>query len=194
MTIRARARMLMAVRPPCRMPRLARLRREGRSHGAQRVSAPHPGVRRRGRCARRRALDARAAEMTRSALGRPEVAGGTHARSVDAPPKCVQADPGAMPGKRRSDREAGGASAGLSRAHSASDPGRWNERATRILREASEVRDELERARSTEDDRLAKQESEACLALIGTLASSAIQPAASRDHPRRGRPIPPGTR
>lgn len=53
---------------------------------------------------------------------------------------------------------------------------------TRILREAAEVRDQLEGARSTEDTRLAKQESDACLALIGTFASSAGQPAV----PRRG--------
>ena len=55
---------------------------------------------------------------------------------------------------------------------------------TRILREAAEVRDELERARSTEDTRLAREESDACLALIGTLASSSGQPAAPGHRPR----------
>jgi hypothetical protein len=43
---------------------------------------------------------------------------------------------------------------------------------TRVLREAAEVRDELERARSAEDIRLARQESEACLAIVAALRSS----------------------
>ena len=38
---------------------------------------------------------------------------------------------------------------------------------TRILRDAAEVRDRLEQARTAEDSRLAKQQSDACLALIG---------------------------
>ena len=43
---------------------------------------------------------------------------------------------------------------------------RWNEEMTRILREAAGVRDELERARSTEDRQLARRQAEACRALI----------------------------
>ena len=74
--------------------------------------------------------------------------------------------------------------------HAASDADRWNERMTRVLREAAEVRDELGRARSAEDARLARQGSEACLALIATLHSSDSQPAGSRDRPRR-RSVPP---
>ena len=64
------------------------------------------------------------------------------------------------------------ASAGSTATRRASDPDRWNERITRVLREAAEVRDELERARSAEDIRLARQESEACLAIVAALRSS----------------------
>ncbi len=127
--------------------------------------------------------------MTRSALGRPEVAGRTHARSIEAPAKGVREDRGSMPGKRRSDGEPGVPGAGPSRTHSASEPRQWNEQMASILREAGAVRDELERARSTEDARLIRQESEAFLALIATLPSSASQPAASPDrHRSRGVP------
>ena len=37
---------------------------------------------------------------------------------------------------------------------------------TRLLREAAEVRDHLERTRSAEDDRLARRQAEDCLAFI----------------------------
>ena len=70
------------------------------------------------------------------------------------------------------------------RSTDAAGPARWNERMTRILREAAEVRDELERAKSTEDARLAREASEACLALIGTLALPAVRPAPARGRPR----------
>lgn len=65
----------------------------------------------------------------------------------------------------------------------------------RVLREAAENRDELERARSTEDTRLAKRESDACLALIATLRSPGSQPDGSRDRvPPASVPIAPGPR
>jgi len=53
-----------------------------------------------------------------------------------------------------------------------SEEARWNEEMTRILREAAETRAQLDRTRSTEDNRLARQQSEACLALIDGVASS----------------------
>jgi hypothetical protein len=195
MTIPPRARIVRtcptAVRnASARETASGRLGRPGR--GAQRSSVPHPGVHRGGGCARRRAFDAKAAEVTRPAFGPREVADGAGARSVAAPDNWVQEDRGRTPATRRSDGEAAGPGAGPSRNRSAS--GGWNERMTRILREAAEVRDQLERARSTENDRLAKDESEACLALIGTLATSASQSEASRGGPRRERPIGVGAR
>lgn len=50
---------------------------------------------------------------------------------------------------------------------SSPDAARWNEAMTRLLREAAEVRDLLEQARWAEDRRLANQQAEACIALIG---------------------------
>jgi hypothetical protein len=65
---------------PVPMPRLSRPRlagRESRSHGTQCASAPRSGVHRRGGCPCHRAVNARAAAMTRSVLRRPEVVGPT---------------------------------------------------------------------------------------------------------------------
>jgi hypothetical protein len=164
------------------MPRLARLRLSGRKgwcHGAQRASAPHPRVHCCNRCPHPGPLDAQAAEMTRSARGRPQDSERPHPRPVRTPPSCVPADPRPVPRTRQSAREAREPNAGSFPTHLAPDPDRWNERMTRILRDAADVRDELARARSTEDTRLARRESAGCLALIGTRASSA-RPAGSR--------------
>lgn len=126
-----------------------------------------------------------ATEVTRAPIGRPEVATRSRPLSVDARGPRDQKSAGAMSRKRQSGRDARRPAAGSSATHPASDPDRWNERMTQVLREAAEVRDELERARSTEDTRLARQESEVCRALIATLRSSGSQPDGSRDRPPR---------
>jgi hypothetical protein len=43
---------------------------------------------------------------------------------------------------------------------------RWNEQMTGVLRRAAEVRESRERARSSEDERAARRETEALLAMI----------------------------
>ena len=66
---------------------------------------------------------------------------------------------------------------------------------TQVLREAAEVRDALEQARSTEDARLGRQESEACLTLIAArLLSAGNQPDPSPGPPRPRGPTAPGAR
>jgi len=80
---------------------------------------------------------------------------------------------------------------GRTRTLSAAEAARWNEQMTRILREAAEARDDLDRARATESSLLMQQQADACLALIGERASSSGQPTRSRDHARaRGRCTP----
>ena len=91
-----------------------------------------------------------------------------------------------MSRKHQSGRDARGPNDESSATRSTSASDRWNERMNRVLREAAEKRDVLERARSTEDSRLAMRESEACLALVATLRSSGSQPNGSRD---RARPL-----
>jgi hypothetical protein len=61
---------------------------------------------------------------------------------------------------------------------------RWNEQMTGVLRRAAEVRESRERARSTEDERAARRETEALLAMIQGHA----QPGTSR---RGAHPGPP---
>lgn len=90
----------------------------------------------------------------------------------------------ATPPTHQPDREADRPGAVRSRTRVASDGARWNELITQVLREAAEVRDGLQQARSAEDARLTRMESEACLALIGTRRSPASGPAASPERPR----------
>lgn len=113
--------------------------------------------------------------MTRAALGRPEVAPRRRPLSVEAAGTRDQKSPGTMSGERQSASDVRRPNAGSSATRSASASDRWNERMNRVLREAAEVRGELERARWTEDSRLAMRESGACVALIATLRSSGSQ-------------------
>jgi hypothetical protein len=133
--------------------------------------------------------------MTRAAIGRPEVATRSRPLSVEARGARDHTSVDTRSGKRQSGSDGRRPAAGSSAAHSASDPDRWNQRMTQVLREAAEVRAELERARSTEDTRLARQESEACRVLIATRRSSGSQPDGSPDRPRPERgPAAPGPR
>lgn len=96
-----------------------------------------------------------------------------------------------MAGDCRSDAAMGVPTAEPSQTHPPYEPRHWNERMASILRQAGGVREELERARSTEDARLTKHVSDAFLALIAALPSSADQPGAARDR-HESRDVPSG--
>ncbi len=61
---------------------------------------------------------------------------------------------------------------------------RWNEQMTSVLRRAAEVRESRERARSSEDQKSARRETEALLAMIQGKAAPRGSGSASNPAPR----------
>jgi hypothetical protein len=118
-------------------------------------------------------LDAQAADTTESARAGPEGTERPRRRSIETSPSRVPADPRSIPRTRQSAREAGAVSAGSFATYLAPEPGGWNERTTRNLREARDVRDELDHARSTDGTGLATREMEASFGPIRTSGASA---------------------